>query len=129
MELKKYNGESIMSKINNLVYFLNSMKDTLPFKDEKDFKEKINKNKDFRIRVQKLVYLSKYFGWTNAYHFNFHSNGPYSASLSKDYTHIDLNQKNNEEIPNLNIDKLKSFIKNQNNTLLEAESTFFIIQT
>lgn len=99
------------------------MKDTLPFKDEKDFKEKINKNKDFRIRVQKLVYLSKYFGWTNAYHFNFHSNGPYSASLSKDYTHIDLNQKNNEEIPNLNIDKLKSFIKNQNNTLLEAEST------
>ncbi len=55
-----------MSETNNLVYFLNSMKDILPFKDEKDFKEK-NTDKDFRIKVQKLVYLSKYFGWNNLY--------------------------------------------------------------
>ncbi len=57
------------------------------------------------------------------YIFNFHTNGPYSASLSEDYTHIYLNTKNFEIIPNLDIDKFKSYIKNQNNTLLEAEST------
>lgn len=86
-------------------------------------KEKINENKDFRIKVQKLVYLSKYFGWNNRYHFNFHINGPYSALLSEDYSNIDLNSKYYEKIPNIDMDKFKSFIKNQNTTILEAEST------
>ncbi|WP_407411428.1 hypothetical protein [Methanobrevibacter sp.] len=112
-----------MSEINNLTYFLNSMKDILSFKDDKDFKEKISESKDFRIKVQKLVYLSKYFGWNSSYHFNFHTNGPYSVSLSEDYRHVDLNKKNYENIPDLDIDKFKSFIKNQNKILLEAEST------
>ncbi len=31
-----------MSEINNLVYFLNSIKDILPFKDENDFRNKQN---------------------------------------------------------------------------------------
>lgn len=32
----------LMSEINNLVYFLNSIKDILPFKDENDFRNKQN---------------------------------------------------------------------------------------
>lgn len=34
-----------MSKLNELAYFLNSMKETLPFNDEKDFSEKIVRDK------------------------------------------------------------------------------------
>lgn len=29
-----------MNKISNLAHFLNSMKETLPFKDQKDFEKK-----------------------------------------------------------------------------------------
>jgi len=77
-----------MNELNNLAYFLNSMKKTLPFEDENDFAKKIRDNKEFRIKVQKLVYLSKYFGWNNSYHFNFHERGPYSFQLSEDYHNL-----------------------------------------
>ena len=61
-----------MNELNNLTCFLNSIKETLPFDDENDFTKKIKESKEFRIKIQKLVYLSKYFGWNNSYHFNFH---------------------------------------------------------
>ncbi|WP_298498555.1 hypothetical protein [uncultured Methanobrevibacter sp.] len=112
-----------MSEINNLVYFLNSMKKTLPFKDDKDFQKKINENKDFRIKVQKLVYLSKFFGWNNNYHFNFHINGPFSATLSADYHSTDLINQECEAIAKIDLDKFNSFVKNHDNDTLESEST------
>lgn len=76
-----------MSELNRLAYFLNSMKETLPFEDEKDFRERIAA-KEFQIRVQKLAYLSKFFGWDNSYHFNFHEHGPYSVESTNDYRKI-----------------------------------------
>lgn len=72
-----------MNEIRNLGYFLNSIKTTLPFEDTEDFKKKIDESKEFRIKVQKLVYLSKFFRWDNSYHFNFHENVPYSCQLSE----------------------------------------------
>jgi uncharacterized protein YwgA len=110
-----------MSEINKLVYFLNSLKDTLPFEDEKDFREKIRTSKEFRIRVQKLVYLSKFFGWENSYHFNFHEHGPYSIELSEDYLKID----NEISMRNFNfkIEEFKEFISENTNKFLEATST------
>lgn len=50
-----------MNDINKLAYFLNSMKDALSFKDKTDFKRKIYENKQFEIKIQKLVYLSKFW--------------------------------------------------------------------
>lgn len=41
-----------MGKINNLVYFLNSMKDLLPFNDEKDFKKKSRKIKISELKCK-----------------------------------------------------------------------------
>jgi uncharacterized protein YwgA len=112
-----------MTQINELAYFLNSVKDTLPFKDEKDFRKKIDESKDFRIRVQKLVYLSKFFGWENNYHFNFHENGPYSCELSKDYKKLNVDLSSISSEIRLKINSLKAFMKNQPNDFLEATST------
>ena len=75
-----------MNDINNLVYFLNSIKNALPFEDENDFRKKINENREFRIKVQKLVYLSKFFGWNNPYIFTLAQRGPYSVELKHFYT-------------------------------------------
>lgn len=112
-----------MNKINNLVYFLNSMKETLPFEDEDDFKTKINENKEFKIRIQKLVYLSKFFGWDNSYHFNFHERGPYSIELSNDYQKLNEFNLFNSPSIKLNVNSLKMFISNHGNDFLEATST------
>lgn len=117
-----------MTKINNLVYFLNSIKDILPFENEKDFREKIKKSKEFRIKVQKLVYLSKYFGWNNSYYFNFHIHGPFSTTLSADYNNYDLINQECEKIDTLNLEKFKLFIENSNIDALETKSTPSIIQ-
>ena len=68
-KLIKYAKGRIMSETNNLVYFLNSTKDILGFTDENDFKRKVKEDNDFKVKVQKLVYLSKFFGWNNPYIF------------------------------------------------------------
>lgn len=112
-----------MTKIKELTYFLNSIKETLPFDDEKDLIEKIRKSKDFRIKVQKLVYISKFFGWNNDYQFNFHRYGPYSCELSNDYRNISEDLSPISSTINLKTDSLKDFIKNQPNEFLEATST------
>lgn len=112
-----------MTQINELTYFLNSVKDTLPFDDEKDFRKKIEESKDFRIKVQKLVYLSKFFGWHNSYHFNFHENGPYSCELRKDYKSMNEHLNPISSSINLKINSFKDFMQNQPNEFLEATST------
>jgi uncharacterized protein YwgA len=111
-----------MTQISELAYFLNSIKDTLPFEDEKDFRKKIDESKDFRIRVQKLVYLSKYFGWNNNYQFNFHKNGPYSCELKEDCKRVSENLNPSSTMMNLKINLLKDFIQNTPNDFLEVES-------
>ena len=49
-----------MDRKQNLKSFLYQIKDTLPFEDAKDFQEKIINEKEFRIKIQKLAYLSKF---------------------------------------------------------------------
>lgn len=111
-----------MNEISNLGYFLNSIKKTLPFEDTEDFKKKIDESKEFRIKVQKLVYLSKFFGWDNSYHFNFHENGPYSCQLSEDYRSIDsFNDKKHDY--NFDNDKFKEFTMNQDTGYFESTSS------
>ena len=122
LKLKKSIGNLNMSNIEELGCFLNSIKETLPFDDEKDFRKKIAESKEFRIRVQKLVYLSKFFGWDNNYHFNFHPRGPYSVELSEDYNHFTSQVSFKKEI-NLRINQFKEFTVNKSNDFLETAST------
>lgn len=112
-----------MSEINNLVYFLNSVKDTLPFKDENDFMEKIQKDKDFRIRVQKLVYLSKFFGWENPYIFTLAPRGPYSVELKQAYVENNILERFPEEINDFKIGSFIEFVHDKNLLFLEAATT------
>ena len=44
-----------MNDKNYLVYFLNSMKDELGFEDSEDFKNKVESNLAFKIKIQKFV--------------------------------------------------------------------------
>lgn len=87
-----------MDERSNFVYFLNSIKKILPFDDEDDFFKKINENKDFRIKVQKLVYLSKFFGWDNKYIFTLNAHGPYSINLAENYNDDNLFNENAVEL-------------------------------
>ena len=52
-----------MSTIGHFVYFINYVKDSLSFRDAEDFTEKIRNDFDFRLKVQKFVYIAKYSCW------------------------------------------------------------------
>ena len=112
-----------MDDINNLVYFLNSVKNALPFEDENDFREKINENSEFKIKVQKLVYLSKFFGWNNPYIFTLAQRGPYSVELKHFYTKDNLFDNIPKKIDGINLSLFLDFISNKNLLFLEATST------
>lgn len=70
-----------------------------------------------------MVFLSKYFGWENNYHFNFHMRGPYSIELSNDYQNLKESFECSPDDIDLKTDSFKKFIKNQRNDFLEAAST------
>ncbi len=112
-----------MSEINNLVYFLNSVKDLLPFMDESDFRKKISENKDFRIKVQKLVYLSKYFGWNNPFIFTLAERGPYSVELKQSYSMPNLFDNVPEKIDGFDLSGIRNFTTNKNLLFIEASAT------
>ena len=116
-----------MSETNNLVYFLNSIKDLLPFEDEQDFNNKIKESKDFRIKVQKFVYLSKYFGWENPYIFTLNVNGPYSINLADNYNDKNLLNVHSIEIPTLNVNDFINFIKDKTIDFLEVVNTILYV--
>ena len=112
-----------MNEINKLAYFLNCMKDVLSFKDKTDFKRKLCENNEFEMKIQKLVYLSKFFGWNNSYHFNFHINGHYYAILSTNYNKNNFLNLNQIHIPEIDLSNFKQFLENSTVDMLESEST------
>lgn len=113
-----------MNNKNYLVYFLNSMKDELGFEDSKDFKNKVESTDlNFRIKVQKFVFLAKYFGWDNSYSYNLYVHGPYSPSLSDDYYSNDLFKCTPLEISGFKLGSFKEFINGKSINYLESAST------
>ena len=115
-----------MNNKNYLVYFLNSMKDELEFEDSKDFKNKVESNLDFKIKIQKFVFLAKYFGWNNSYSYNLYRHGPYSPVLTEDYYSNDLFDYTPLEISDLDFDSLKSFIRDKSIDYLESATTILL---
>lgn len=114
-----------MNNKNHLNYFLNSLKDELDFNNAKDFKDKVNlkDNLEFRIKIQKFVFLAKYFGWDNSYKYNMYHHGPYSPVLSDDYHSSELFDNAPLQIQNFNLDSFKEFVANKSTDYLEAAST------
>lgn len=115
-----------MNNKNYLVYFLNSMKNELEFEDSEDFKNKVESDLDFKIRIQKFVFLAKYFGWNNSYSYNLYRHGPYSPVLTGDYYSNDLFEYTPLEISDLDLDSLKSFIRNKSIDYLESATTILL---
>lgn len=116
-----------MNETNNLVYFLNSIKNLLPFDDENDFFKKIKENKDFRIKVQKFVYVSKFFGWENSYIFTLNMHGPYSINLAENYNNEHLFEENSNEILSFDLKNFMDFVIDKSNDFLEAVSTLLYV--
>lgn len=112
-------------KKNHLCYFLNAMKDELDFNDANDFKNKVNlkNNLKFRIKIQKFVFIAKYFGWDNAYNYNMYHHGPYSPALSDDYHSNEIFENTPLQIQNFNLESFKKFVGNKSTDYLEAAST------
>lgn len=115
-----------MNDKNHLVYFLNSMKDELDFEDSEDFKSKVESNLNFKFRIQKFVFLAKYFGWNNSYSYNIYIHGPYSPVLTDDYYSNDLFDYMPLEITDLDFDSLKSFIRGKSRDYLESATTILL---
>ena len=65
----------MQQRIRELAFFLNLFKEELRFEDADDFNNKIRLDFNFRFKIQKFVFLAKYFGWNNSYVFNLHHNG------------------------------------------------------
>lgn len=101
-----------MNNKNHLCYFLNSMKDELDFNDAEDFKSKVHlkDNLEFRIKIQKFVFLAKYFGWNNTYSYNMYHHGPYSPVLSDDYHSSEVFDNTPLQIEDFNLDSFKKFV-------------------
>lgn len=110
---------------NHLSYFLNAMKDELNFNDADDFKNKVHlkNNLEFRIKIQKFVFIAKYFGWDNTYNYNMYHHGPYSPALSDDYHSLEVFENTPLQIQNFNLDSFKRFVTNKSTDYLEAAST------
>ena len=115
-----------MNNKNYLVYFLNSMKDELGFEDPEDFKSKVESNLNFKIRIQKFVFLAKYYGWNNSYSYNLYRHGPYSPVLTDDYYSNDLFEYTPFEIHDLDFNSLKNFIMDKSIDYLESATTILL---
>ena len=115
-----------MNNKNYLVYFLNSMKNELEFEDPEDFKNKVESDLDFKIRIQKFVFLAKYFGWNNSYSYNLYRHGPYSPVLTENYYSNDLFDYTPLEISDFDFNLLKNFIKGKSIEYLESATTILL---
>lgn len=112
----------------HLAYFLNQLKDELDFKDSIDFRNKIENSFDFRFKVQKFVFLAKYFGWDNSYKYTLYPRGPYSSVLADDYYCEDILNKSSE-IECFNQKAFKEFVESKSEYDLEASSTILFYKS
>ena len=106
----------------NLIYFLNSLKGELGFENLIDFENKIENNFHFRFKVQKFVFLAKYFGWNNSYTFTLYPRGPYSSALAEDY-YSNTFKHLKSDAPDFKKDSFKEFVEGMSEYDLEATST------
>ena len=112
-----------MSSINHLIYFINNVKNSLSFRDSKDFREKIINDFDFRLKVQKFVYIAKYFGWNHSYKYTLYKRGPYSSVLADEYYNEDILKYSPIKIDTFDSDSFNDFVYGKSIHYLESVST------
>lgn len=65
-----------------------------------------------RLRLQKIVYIAKYFGIDLGYYFDLYIRGPYSSELADDYYAIE--NKFGGELPKVSEELVSKFAQNEN---------------
>ena len=112
-----------MSTIGHFVYFINCVKNLLSFSDASDFTEKIRNDFDFRLKVQKFVYIAKYFGWKHSYKYSLYIRGPYSSTLADEYYNEDILKYSPLEIDGFDLNSFNEFVNGKTIHYLESAST------
>lgn len=112
-----------MSTIGHFLYFLNLSKETLSFRDGEDFAIKIKNNFNFRIKVQKFVYIAKYFGWNHSYQYSLYARGPYSSALADEYYNNSLLEHTPLKINDFDSGSFNEFVKEKTIYYLESVAT------
>ena len=112
-----------MSTIGHFVYFINCVKDSLSFSDAEEFTAKIRNDFDFRLKVQKFVYISKYFGWNHSYKYILYIRGPYSSALADEYYNEDILKYSPLEIEGFDSNSFNDFVGGKTIPYLESAST------
>lgn len=112
-----------MSTIGHFVYFINLVKDSLSFRDSEDFRNKIRNDFTFRLKVQKFVYISKYFGWNHSYKYILYIRGPYSSALADEYYNDDILKYSPLKIEGFDLNSFNDFVDGKSILYLESSST------
>lgn len=112
-----------MSTIGHFVYFINCVKDSLPVRDTEEFSLKIRNDFDFRLKVQKFVYIAKYFGWNHSYKYSLYIRGPYSSALADEYYNEDLLKYSPLKIDGFDSNSFNDFLDGKSIHYLESAST------
>ena len=76
-----------------------------------------------RLRIQKYVFLSRYFGLKFQYSYNMHLKGPYSKGLVRDYYNMDDSNNNPNALNSLNRDKFLNLVREKSDGWLELAAT------
>jgi uncharacterized protein YwgA len=111
---------------DNLALFVKELEDNGIFK----FSVRDNEDSNFynRLRLQKYVYIVKYFGLDLGYSYNMYLHGPYSSSLADDYFSIepfypDYYDDSNKHLGNFGKSEFIDLIKDRSPDWLEAAAT------
>jgi len=112
-----------MSTIGHFIYFINLVKDSLSFSDAEDFTNKIRNDFNFRLKVQKFVYIAKYFGWNHSYKYILYIRGPYSSALADEYYRDDILKYSPLEINGFDLNSFNGFVRGKSIHYLESAST------
>ena len=88
-----------------------------------DFCFDIKKFED-RIKLQKYVFIAKFFGLKHSYKYNMYIRGPYSSNLADDYYELEKNENDPvSDYLDLNIEDFSSLVKDKEVEWLESATT------
>jgi uncharacterized protein YwgA len=107
---------------DNLAGFIKTIEDTklLDFNILGENDENFNN----RLKIQRFVYLARYFGMDMKYDYNMYLRGPYSQQLAWDYYSLAENREKYENAKNLPIpDRFLKVIGDKDIEWLEIAST------
>lgn len=96
--------------------------------DRLGYKFNIEEEFEKRFRLQKYVYLAKFFGIDLGYSYNLYMHGPYSSDLADDYYELSrwgVLPSSEESLltKGFRIDEFIEFVKNRDDEWLEAATT------